>query len=118
MGPGFPGSKYARDDTNIGDGNERKEKSMSFGKAVLAAFIGGVLAGVFLLAYRVSQQTDKSITESFVDVPGEARKVYVDVKAKATDAVKHMRETGEEAEEAVTAEWPESGYVQGGTVEP
>ncbi len=93
---------------------------MSFGKAVLAAFIGGLLAtlaGAFVLAYRASQQNEKSLAESFADVPAEAKKVYVDVKAKATDAVKHMRETGEEAEEALTEEWSEAGYVQGGTVE-
>jgi hypothetical protein len=89
---------------------------MSFGKAVLAAFIGGVLAGVFLLAYRVSQQTDKSLTESFVDVPAEAKRVYVDVKAKATDAVKRVREPGAVDEDAVTGEWPQADYVEGGTV--
>ena len=91
---------------------------MGFGKAVLAAFIGGVLAGVFILAYRVSQRTEKSLTESFADVPAEAQRVYVDVKAKATDAVKHVRESGaDEADEAI-GDWPETGYVTGGTVEP
>jgi hypothetical protein len=99
------------------NGHERKETGMGFGKAVLAAFIGGVLAGVFLLAYRASQETEKSIPASLVDVPAEAKKVYVDVKAKATDAVKHMREQGAEAEDAVTAEWTETGYVAGGSVE-
>ena len=63
---------------------------MSFWKAVLAAFVGGVLAGVFMLAYRVSQETQKSLPESFADVPAEAKRVYVDVKAKATDAVKRV----------------------------
>ena len=89
---------------------------MSFGKAVLAAFIGGILAGVFLLAYRVSRETQKSIPESFADVPAEAKKVYEDVKTKATDAVKRAREgAGELAEE--TSDWPETGYVAGGSTE-
>jgi hypothetical protein len=88
---------------------------MSFGKAVLAAFIGGVLAGIFLLAYRVSQETQKSIPESLADVPAEAKKVYVDVKAKATDAVKRVREGGGDAEEADMGDWPDTGYVTGGT---
>lgn len=86
---------------------------MSFGKAVLAAFVGGVLAGIFLLAYRVSRETQKSLPESFADVPSEAKRVYVDVKAKATDAVKKAREHGAEAEGEM-AEWSESGYVAGG----
>lgn len=89
---------------------------MSFWKAVLAAFIGGVLAGVFLLAYRVSQETQKSLPESFADVPAEAKRVYVDVKSKATDAVKKVREHGPEAE-ADMGDWPEAGYVAGGPAE-
>jgi hypothetical protein len=60
---------------------------MSFGRAVLAAFIGSVLAGVFLLAYRVSQETSKSIPASLPEVPAEAKKVYTEVRVKATEAV-------------------------------
>jgi hypothetical protein len=89
---------------------------MSFGKAVLAAFIGGVLAGVFLLAYRVSQETQKSLPESFADVPAEAKRVYVDVKSKATDAVKKVREHGTGGETEL-GDWPEAGYVAGGPAE-
>jgi hypothetical protein len=89
---------------------------MSFGKAVLAAFIGGVLAGVFLLAYRVSQETQKSLPESFADVPAEAKRVYVDVKSKAADAVKKVREHGAEAETGLD-DWSEAGYVAGGPAE-
>jgi hypothetical protein len=89
---------------------------MSFGKAVLAAFIGGVLAGVFLLAYRVSKETQKSLPESFVDVPAEAKRVYVDIKTKATDAVKRVREGAVDAE-AEIGDWPEAGYVAGGSTE-
>jgi hypothetical protein len=91
---------------------------MGFWKAVLAAFVGGVLAGFFILAYRVSQQTEKSFTESFADVPGEAKKVYVDVRSKATDAVKGVWPHAADGEEADMGDWPETGYVQGGVVEP
>ena len=90
---------------------------MGFGKAVLAAFIGGVLAGIFLLAYRSSQETQKSLSESFADVPAEAKKVYVDVRAKATDAVKRMQGGGGEPIVDMN-EWPDTGYVTGGSVEP
>lgn len=59
---------------------------MSFGRAILAAFIGGVLAGVFLLAYRVSKETEKSMPEALADVPAEARKIYDDVRDRASGA--------------------------------
>ena len=49
-------------------------------------------------------------------MPAEAKKVYVDVKAKATDAVKRVRESVPE-EDAGETDWPESGYVTGGSVE-
>ncbi len=91
---------------------------MSFGKAVLAAFIGAVLAGVFLLAYRASQETQKGLFESFADVPSEAKKVYVDVQNKATDTFKRVREGAAEPEAADMGDWPETGYVTGGSVEP
>ena len=91
---------------------------MSFGKAVLAAFIGGVLAGIFLLAYRVSQETQKSLPESFADVPSEAKKVYIDVKAKAADAVKRARDVASGVEGDDFGDWPETGYVSGGSIEP
>ncbi len=89
---------------------------MSFWKAVLAAFIGGVLAGFFLLAYRVSQETQKSLPESFGDVPGEAKRVYDEVVHKASDAVKRVREHGVEAD-LEAPEWGETGYVAGGSAQ-
>jgi hypothetical protein len=89
---------------------------MSFWKAVLAAFVGSVLAGVFLLAYRVSQETQKNLPESLADVPAEAKRVYVDVKAMATDAVRRVHGPASEAE-AEMGDWPETGYVMGGSVD-
>jgi hypothetical protein len=77
---------------------------MSFGRAVLAAFIGSVLAGVFLLAYRVSQETNKSIPASLPEVPAEAKKVYTEVREKATEAVnKGMDKIHRKEEEAAEA---------------
>lgn len=88
---------------------------MSFAKLTLAAFIGGVLAGVFLLAYRVSRDTQKNLPEALADVPSEARKIYVDVKGKAADAVKRVREVSGGSEAAEMGDWPETGYVTGGS---
>ena len=75
---------------------------MTFGRAVLAAFIGGVLAGVFLLAYRASQENEKSIPASLADVPAEARKVYADARDKATDMVNKGMEKVHGKEDGLT----------------
>jgi hypothetical protein len=73
---------------------------------VLGAFFVGVLAGVFL-AYRPSQETQKSLPESFADVPTEAEKVHAGAVAQATEAVQMARETTTEEEPAA-----EAGHVE------
>jgi hypothetical protein len=83
---------------------------------VLGAFIMGVLAGAVWLAYRSSQETQKSLPESFADVPTEAKKVYVEVRTRATDAVKQARGSmadGQDGLEPDAAQWPETSYVEG-----
>lgn len=59
---------------------------MSFSRAVLAAFIGGLLAIVFALAWRASKRTGKSIPGSLPDVPSEAQLLASDAKSRASDA--------------------------------
>jgi hypothetical protein len=76
----------------------------------------GVLAGAVWLAYRSSQETQKSLPESFADVPTEAKKVYVEVRTRATDAVKQARGSmadGQAGLEPDAAQWPETSYVEG-----
>jgi Flp pilus assembly protein TadB len=84
---------------------------------VLGAFIMGVLAGAVWLAYRSSQETQKSLPESFADVPTEAKKVYVEVRTRATEAVKQARGSMTEEEQAAAesdaTQWPEASYVEG-----
>jgi hypothetical protein len=83
---------------------------------VLGAFIMGVLAGAVWLAYRSSQETQKSLPESFADVPTEAKKVYVEVRTRATEAVKQARGSmadGQEGPGPDAAQWPETSYVEG-----
>ena len=74
---------------------------MSFTRAVLSAFIGGVLAAAFVLAYRVSRETGKSTSASLVDVPEEAQRVFGEVRTRATEAVNDGRETLRQKEQAV-----------------
>jgi hypothetical protein len=74
---------------------------MKFGLAVLAAFLGALLAIAFVLAWRSSQETGKSIPASLTDVPAEAQKVYSDVKTRATDAVNTGKETYQKTQTAI-----------------
>jgi len=53
---------------------------------------GAALGGGLLLAHRVSQETGKSFTESFADVPAEAQKLFEDVRSRADGAVARGRE--------------------------
>lgn len=64
---------------------------MSFGRAVLAAFIGGLLAIVFALAWRASKETGKSIPASIPDVPAEAQKIVSDVKQRAATTAEEVK---------------------------
>jgi hypothetical protein len=53
---------------------------------------GAALGGGLLLAHRVSQETGKSLTESFAEVPAEAQKLFEDLRARADTAMARGRE--------------------------
>ncbi len=79
---------------------------MSFARAVLAAFIGGLLAIVVALAWRSSQKTGKSFIASFADVPTEAQSLMGDARSRAgetvADAKSRVTETAVDAKSRVT----------------
>jgi hypothetical protein len=57
---------------------------------VLAA---GAAVGVgLLLAYRVSQETGKSLPEALSDVPAEAQRLFADLRERADVAIERGRE--------------------------
>jgi uncharacterized protein YkwD len=53
---------------------------------------GVAIGGALILAHRVSQETGKSLTESFAEVPGEAQRVLEDLRARVDEAVNRGRE--------------------------
>lgn len=53
---------------------------------------GIAIGGGLLLAHRVSQESGKSLTEAFADVPGEAQKLVTDIRSRADEAVTKGRE--------------------------
>lgn len=85
---------------------------MSFTRAVLAAFVGGILAIMVVLAWRASQESGKSIPASIPDVPREAQKVYGGVREYAADTVNSGRDTFHKTQavvkERVLGQSPES----------
>ncbi len=86
---------------------------MRFGLAVLAAFIGGLLAIAFVLAWRSSQETGKSIPASLTDVPAQAQKDYSGVKSRATDAVSTGKETYQKTAAGIKERFASSEEAQG-----
>ncbi|MCL5735648.1 MAG: hypothetical protein M1274_08710 [Actinobacteria bacterium] len=53
---------------------------------------GAALGGALLLAHRVSQETGKSLSESFAEVPAEAQKLFEDLRGRAESAMARGRE--------------------------
>ena len=60
---------------------------MGFVRSTLALLAGVAVGGSLLLAYRVSQETGKSLPEAFSDVPEEAKRLFEDLRVRATDSV-------------------------------
>jgi hypothetical protein len=57
---------------------------------------GAALGGGLLLAHRVSQETGKSLSESFAEVPSEAQKLFEELRARADGAVSRGRDAYQE----------------------
>jgi hypothetical protein len=57
---------------------------------------GVAIGGALVIAHRVSEETGKSMSESFADVPGEARRMYAGVRERAQDAVSRGRQAYEQ----------------------
>jgi hypothetical protein len=53
---------------------------------------GVAIGGALILAHRVSQETGKSLPESFGEVPAEAQRVFEDLRARAEEAVERGRQ--------------------------
>lgn len=64
---------------------------------------GAVVGGALLIAHRVSEETGKSITESFTEVPAEAQRILADVKSRAEQAKAKAREAYGEKQSEIDA---------------
>ena len=61
-------------------------------RSFLILATGVAIGGALAIAHRVSEDTGKGISESFAEVPGEAQRIFADVKQRAEDAMARGRE--------------------------
>ena len=76
---------------------------MSFIRSTMALLLGMAVGGALLMAYRVSQETGKSFPDAIMEVPGEAMRVYDDIRTRTTEAVKTGRQAYREKQSEVEA---------------
>ena len=73
---------------------------------ILAA--GAAIGGALVIAHRISEESGTSMTEALSEVPGEAQRIYEDVKQRAEEAVNRARQTYEQKQVEMEA------YLHGG----
>jgi hypothetical protein len=61
-------------------------------RSLLVLAAGAAIGGALLLAYRVSQETGKSLPEAFADVPAEAQRLFEGLRERADQAMERGRE--------------------------
>jgi hypothetical protein len=61
-------------------------------RSLMILLTGVAIGGALLIAYRISQETGKPLQEALSDVPGEAQRLFADLKGRATDAIDRGRE--------------------------
>jgi hypothetical protein len=67
----------------------------------LLAVVAGAAGAVVYLAYRVSKETGKSLSEALSDVPAEAQRYLEDVRARGTDALEAGREAARQKQSEI-----------------
>jgi hypothetical protein len=76
---------------------------MGFIRSTMALLLGMAVGGALLMAYRVSRETGKSFPDAIMEVPGEAMRVYDDIRTRTTEAVKTGRQAYREKQSEVEA---------------
>ncbi|MBN1321885.1 MAG: hypothetical protein JXA87_13730 [Thermoleophilia bacterium] len=65
-----------------------------------------------MIAYRISQESGKPFQEALSDVPGEAQRLFADLRGRANDAVERGREMYVEKQEEMEEQLREDAPVQ------
>jgi hypothetical protein len=65
-------------------------------RSFLVLVTGVAIGGALIIAHRVSQETGKSLTESFAEVPGEVQRMFQETKERAEEAAGRARQAYEQ----------------------
>jgi hypothetical protein len=77
-------------------------------RSFLILATGVAIGGALAIAHKVSEDTGKGLSESFAEVPGEAQRIFADVKQRAEDAMSRGREAYDQKQAEMDS------YLQGG----
>jgi hypothetical protein len=69
---------------------------------------GVAIGGALVIAHRISEDSGKSMTEAFAEVPDEAQRLFTDMKARAEESVTRARQAYEQKQAEMEA------YLHGG----
>ena len=77
-------------------------------RSFLVLSAGVAIGGALVIAHRISEDSGTSMTEAFSEVPGEAQRIFDDVKQRAEEAVGRARQAYEQKQVEMEA------YLHGG----
>lgn len=81
-------------------------------RTVLLLAAGAAIGAAVLIAHRVAQETGKSMPEAFADVPGEAKRIFEELKERAEGAVERGRQAYQQKQSEIDAHM--SSFSSGG----
>lgn len=81
-------------------------------RSLLILATGLAVGGALVLAHRVSQETGKSLPEAFAAVPGEAQRIFEDVKVRAEEAVDRARQAYDQKQAEMDAYLGDGGPAE------
>ena len=74
---------------------------MSKSGLLFTTFVGTVVGGAAVLAYRISRETGKTLSEAAAEVPAEAMRYWEDIRARGLDAFEAGRSAARRKEEEI-----------------
>jgi hypothetical protein len=77
-------------------------------RSFLILATGVAIGGALTIAHRVSEETGKTVSESFADVPAEAQRIYTDLRARAEEAAGKARQAYDQKQTEIDT------YLHGG----
>jgi hypothetical protein len=74
---------------------------MSKSGLLFTTFVGVVVGGAAVLAYKISRETGKTLSEAAAEVPAEAMRYWEDISARGLDAFEAGRSAARRKEEEI-----------------